>query len=189
VIKAKLREKYRGLSPQELQDKAYQLGFDFEKNAQSCSQSVVAAFHELFEMEDAVVRVATSSCGGHAVQAQGTCGALIGGTMVLDYIFGRSPENVSHEELIKDDLRALVGSLKVAKLLYDRYVKEYGGILCAPIQVQLYGRAYSLSDRDELRKFNEAGAHSDPEVSCCRVAGNAARWVMEVLQEQDAIES
>jgi C_GCAxxG_C_C family probable redox protein len=188
VIKAKLREKYRGLSPQELQDKAYQLGFDFEKNAQSCSQSVVAAFHELFKMDDAVVRVATSSCGGQAVQAQGTCGALIGGTMVLDYFFGRPVENVSHEELIKDDLRALVGSLKIARLLYERYVKEYGVILCAPLQVQLYGRTYYLADRDELKKFNEAGAHSDPQVSCCRVAGNAARWVMEILQEQDAIE-
>ena len=64
MIKAKLREKYQGLSRQELLDKTYDLGFNYEKNAQSCSQSTAAALHELFGIDDAVVRVATSSCGG-----------------------------------------------------------------------------------------------------------------------------
>ena len=49
MIKAKVREKYRGLSRQELLDKAYELGFNFEKNSFSCSQSVVAAIHELLD--------------------------------------------------------------------------------------------------------------------------------------------
>lgn len=31
MTKAKVREKYRGLSRQELLDKAYELGFNFEK--------------------------------------------------------------------------------------------------------------------------------------------------------------
>ena len=31
MVKAKVREKYRGLSRQELLDKAYELGFNFEK--------------------------------------------------------------------------------------------------------------------------------------------------------------
>jgi len=73
VIKAKLREKYRGLSPQELADKAYELGFNYEKNSQSCSQSTVATFHELLDIDDVVVRVATSSCGGEAVQVNVWC--------------------------------------------------------------------------------------------------------------------
>ena len=76
MTKAKVREKYQGLSPQELLDKAYELGFNFEKNSYSCSQSTVAAIHELLDIDDVVVKVATSLSGGSAEQFSGTCGVL-----------------------------------------------------------------------------------------------------------------
>jgi len=72
MIEAKIREKYQGLTRQELIDKAYELGFNFERNSQSCSQCTVAALHELLDIDDVVVRIATSSCGGQADQVIGT---------------------------------------------------------------------------------------------------------------------
>ena len=89
MIKAEVREKYRGLSRQELLDKAYELGFNYEKNSESCSQSTAAALHELVDIDDVVVRVATSSAGGHIGEVVGTYGGLLGGTLILDYFFGR----------------------------------------------------------------------------------------------------
>jgi hypothetical protein len=72
MIRAKVRRKYQGLSHQGLLDKAYELGCNYEMNSQSCSQSTVAALHELLDMDDVVVRVAISSCGGQADRVVGT---------------------------------------------------------------------------------------------------------------------
>jgi len=188
VIKAKVRQRYQGLSRQELLDKAYELGFNYEKNARSCSQSTVAALHELLDIDDVVVRIATSSCAGQATQVVGTCGGLIGGTMILDYFSGRPAENMSYRECTKENLKSLRAAIGIAGLLYDKYVAEYGTILCPHIQVQLYGRAYYLLDPDELKKFDAIGAHSDPDKSCCRVVGNGARWIMEILLDKGAVE-
>ncbi len=138
MIKAKVREKYRGLSCQELLGKAYELGFNYEKNSRGCSQATVAALHELLEIDDSVVRIATSACGGQAVQIVGTCGGLIGGTMVLDYFLGRPAENMSYQEYSEANLRLLRDAVAVARLLYDKYVKEYGTIICPHIHVQLF---------------------------------------------------
>ena len=95
TIKAKVRKKYQGLSHQELMDKTYEQGANYEKISGSCSQSTVAGLHEILEIDDAVVRVASSSCGGQACTVMGTCGGLIGGTIVLDYFFGRPAEAMS----------------------------------------------------------------------------------------------
>jgi C_GCAxxG_C_C family probable redox protein len=181
-----VKEKYRGLSRQELQEKAYELGANYERNSYSCSQSTVAALHEILGFEDAIVKVATSSCAGQVLQATGTCGALVGGTMVLDYYFGRPIQNLSDKEIVQANIDAASNSFEVAKLLYDKYIEEYGTIICAHIQAQLFGRVYYLYDPQEVEKFEEAGGHTDPQ-KCLNIIGNAARWVIEILLDKNAI--
>ena len=134
----KVRGKYHGLSRKELLDKAYELGRAYEKNSMSCCQSTVAALHELLEIDDSIVKVATSSAGGQASQVSGTCGALIGGTMVLDYFFGRPVEKMSREEYIPDNVNLMMDAMGIAVLLYKRFVEEYGGIICPNIQVHFF---------------------------------------------------
>ena len=187
MIKVKTREKYRGSSRQELLDNVYELGFNYEKYSQGCSQSTVAALHELIEIDDVLVRIATSSAGGQAGQIVGTCGGLIGGTIVLDYFFGRSAENMSCRECLQANIKPLMGAIDTASILYYRYVKEYGTIICPHIQVRLFGRHYYILDPDELEKFEAAGAHSSPD-KCSSVVGNAAQWVVEILLDRNVIE-
>lgn len=187
MIKAKIREKYRGLSRQELLDKVYELGFNFERYSQSCSQTTTAALHELLDIDDVVVKVATSSNAGQDGQAVGTCGALLGGTMILDYFFGRPVEKLSYQEGIPGDLEVMWDAINAAKLLYDKYIKEYGTIICPHIMVRLFGRHYYFPDPDELEKFEKAGGHSAPD-KCSHVVGTAARWVMEILLDKGAVE-
>ena len=182
--KAKVRENYQYLSREELLDKAYELGFNYAENCESCSQSTVAALHELLGFDDVVVRVATSLCGGSAEQFLGTCGALSGGIMVLDYYFGRPVEKMSYQEHLQVNLDALETPIQAAELLADKFVKEYATIICAQLHRQLFGRIYYLRDPDERKKFLEAGNSS----KCCRIVGNAARWVMEILLDEGAIE-
>ena len=187
MVKAKVNPKYRGLSRQELQDKAYELGFNFEKNSTSCSQCTVAAIQEILDMDDVVVRVASSSCGGQTSQLLGTCGALVGGTMVLDYYFGRPLEKMSYKEFVQTNLDAILSAGEVAGLLFNKYIKEYGTIICSHIMMQLFGRLYYVKDKGELEKFEAVGGHSAPD-KCSHIVGSAARWVMEILLDKGAVE-
>jgi len=183
---AKLREKYRNLSREALPEAAYDLGFNFEKYNFSCSQSTVAALHELLEIDDAVVKVAMPLSGGTAEQFLGTCGALSGGLMVLSYYFGRTPDKMSYKETAKEGIKDLFASMPVTKMLADKFVEEYGTILCPHIHRQLFGRTYWLRDQQELEKFEKAGGHSAPD-KCCSVAGKGARWTLEILMDTGAL--
>jgi C_GCAxxG_C_C family probable redox protein len=184
----KVRQKYASLSRQELLAKAYELGFNYERYSRSCSQCTAAALHDLFNIDDLVVKVANSSCGGQATQVQGTCGALIGGTIVLDYFFGRSVKDMSTRERIDNNIRLNRAGVAIAKQLYEIFMSKYRSILCPQIHARLYGRMYYLPDPAEREKFDAAGGHSDPEKSCCVVVGDSARWVAEILLNQNAIE-
>jgi len=185
--KAKLREKYRGLSRQELLDKTYAKGAAYEINSGSCSQCTAAALHEFLEINDAIVRAANSSCGGQASTAQGTCGAIIGGTMVVDYFLGRTVEAMSTEPSKDPNIQMFRNANLTARLLCNRFVQEYGSILCPTIQLRLFGRFFYLPDPDEYQKFMKAGAHSDP-TKCARVVGNASKWTMEILLDKGVVE-
>ena len=187
MIKVKVRDKYRGLSPKELTDKVYELGFDIEKYNYACSQAVVAAIHELLDIDDVVVKVSTPLLSGTARQYTGSCGALSGGLMVLGYFFGRSANEISHKERIQSNIDALRASFPTAELLAGKFWERYGTILCPHIQRQIFGRTWWLADPDDFAKFEAAGGHSDPD-KCCHVVATAARWVMEILLDEDVVE-
>ncbi|MGD0920059.1 MAG: C-GCAxxG-C-C family protein [Thermodesulfobacteriota bacterium] len=184
---AKMKEEYRRLSREELLKKVYDLGAAYEINSFSCSQSAVAALYRVLDFPDALVKAASSNAGGTAMQLVGTCGGLVGGIMVLDYFFGRPFEHMSDKELIQDpNINDLFVAQPVARSLVTKYIKEYGTITCANIQLQLFGRFFYLEDPDEFKKLDEAGAHSNPE-KCPRIVGNAARWTMEILLDNGAV--
>lgn len=185
---AQVREEYRGLSREELLQRVYDLGAAYEIHSFSCSQCTVAALYRVLDFPDALVKAASSNAGGTAMQLVGTCGGLVGGIMVLDSFFGRPFEHMSDKEVIQDpNINDLFVAQPVARSLVTKYIDEYGTITCANIQLQLYGRFFYLEDPDEFRKLEEAGAHSNPE-KCPRIVGNAARWTMEILLDNGAVE-
>ncbi|MBN2337784.1 MAG: C_GCAxxG_C_C family protein [Acidobacteria bacterium] len=179
-------EKYRGLSREGLLEQAYALGVAFEAMSGSCSQCTVAALHEILGFDEAVVRIASSSCGGHASFSAGTCGAVVGGTMVLDWYFGRPAPLLSAEREIPGGHEALESAIEKASRLCGRFLGRYGSLLCPGVQEKLYGRSYNLKDPSEWEAFMQAGAHSDP-TKCMSVVGNAARWTLEILLEEGAV--
>ena len=183
----KVKEPYRQLSREDLLQKVYDLGVAYETYSHSCSQSTVAALFRVVDLPEALVKASCSNAGGTALQMVGTCGGLVGGIMVLDYFFGRPFEHMSDKELIQDpNVSDLFAAQPMAKALADKYVQEYGTIICINIQRQLYGRFFYLEDEDEFRKMDEAGGHSNPE-KCPRIVGNASRWTMEILVDNGAV--
>ena len=187
MIESKVREEYRGLTRQELIDKASELAGNYLRYSWNCCQSNVKAIHEIVEMDDCIVRVATSHAGGSVLQTLGTCGALVGGVITLDYFFGRPPENTSYKEFKQANIDVEFATFKITQLLVDNFVKEYGAITCGCLQRQFFGRIYCLTDPEELEKFEKAGGHSDPTKCNIKLSESVARWVMEILLDKGAV--
>ena len=183
----KTRAPYLNLSREELLEKAYEIGGNFEVNSYSCSQSTVAAIHEIVGLSEDVVKASTTLCGGVAFQGLGACGGLSGGVIALDYFFGRPWENMSYTEQKEENINLLFLAQQYTRPLYDKYVQKYGTIMCAAIQQQLFNRYYYFEDLEEFKKCEIAGAHTDPQ-KCRDVVGTAARWVMEILIDRGGLE-
>ncbi len=141
-----LTENYRNLSPKQLLEKAHELGIAYEKSSGSCSQCTAAALREMLGFEDIIVKVASSSCGGHAGFSTGACGGVIGGTIVLDYYLGRSADMVSAVQMNPAGMAELARGMEAAQILGRKFIQEYGSILCPQIQSKIFGRAFNLQD-------------------------------------------
>jgi C_GCAxxG_C_C family probable redox protein len=176
----RLQEKYRGLSRPQLLEKAFDLGVCFEKYSGSCSQCTVAALREILGFEDIIVKVATSSCGGQAGLSTGACGGVIGGTIVLDYYLGRPADMVSATQEIPQGAVEFSRAMEAARSLCDKFIRQYGSILCPQIQANIFGRSFNHQDPADWQAFLDAGAHTDP-TKCMSIVGNAARWTLEIL--------
>ena len=186
MVTEKVKENYRGMSRRKLLDRAYELGYGYESNSHSCSQSVVAAIHELIGIDDVVVKVATSLGGGSAMQVFGTCGTLSGGIIVLDYFFGRPLELLSYNEIIPENRELLYTAAEAPKLLAEKFWNEYGAITCVQIQRKVAGCFCYSKNLEEERKMREAKLQ--PQVKPCPdIVGNGTRWVMEILLERGAV--
>ena len=181
-----ITEKYKVLSREQLLDKVYELGVDFERYSGSCSQCTVAALHEILGFEPAIVKIASSSCGGHAGISEGTCGAVVGGTLVLDYYLGRPMEVLSSTVENQEGQDALHSAMETSRAFCRKFIDKYGSILCPGVQKRIYGRSFNLQDETDWNAFLAAGAHTDPS-KCMSVVGNAARCVLEMLMERKVI--
>ena len=181
-----VKEKYKGLSKEALLDKAYELGVAFDRNSGSCSQCTVAALQEILDFEPVIIKIASSSCGGHAGLSTGTCGAVVGATIVLDYYFGRDVDLLSAEQEIPGGHDALESGMAISRVFCEKFIETYDSILGPGVQKKVYGRTFNLQDPSDWDAFMAAGAHTDP-TKCMRVVGNAARWALEVLMEKKAI--
>jgi C_GCAxxG_C_C family probable redox protein len=156
--------------------KAYELGFKYERDYHGCAQSTIAAVQDsLGVRNDAVFQTASGIAGGGGIIGDGVCGGYSGGCIVMGMFFGRRREKFDNDNEYKEI------SYKHARMLHDRFEKEYGGVICREVQAKIFGRYYNLLDTEEKKQFEEAGAHED---KCTCVVGNASAWVTEILLEE-----
>ena len=162
-------------SKETLLEKAYRLGFKYEAELGSCPQCVLAAVKETLDIgSDEAFQAADALAGGTSLSSKGTCGALAGGLLAISSLVGRKYGD------FKQGKRAR-RVFKYSKMLYDRFIEEYGSPLCCDVQTKLFGRSYNLMDKDEYEQFEKAGAHVD---KCPSVSGTVARWTTEIILEE-----
>jgi C_GCAxxG_C_C family probable redox protein len=155
--------------------RARELAFRYERDYRGCAQSTLAALQDVFEMrDDAVFRSASGLAGGIGLTNLGTCGALTGGAMAISMVFGREREEFD------DPHRKRMVAYRLCKQLADRFLEEYGSVVCGEIQEVHLGREYDLWDREGYSDFNQVAY---VEERCPGLVGKAAEWAAEIILE------
>jgi C_GCAxxG_C_C family probable redox protein len=163
------------LNKEELTKRAYDLGFEYEKEYGSCPQCTFAAVSEVLGTNNReIFKTIDGLAGGLARTGDGTCGALTGGVAAISQRFGR-------EEFPKTGQREKC--MILSKRLHDRFIEEYGSVVCKDVQKKIMGRSFNLWDPKEREEFNAAGGHTD---KCPSVVGKTAKWTVEVLLGEEA---
>lgn len=158
-------------------DEAYQLGQEYEQTYKGCSQSAVAAIQDAFNIRnDDVFKAATGLTAGGGMCIDGSCGAYAGAIMVLSSLLGRERDDFA------DTAEVLFRNFELIQKLRQKFIQEYGSIICCNIQTKVFGRPYYLADMDDLERFEEAGGHD--VLHCPEVVGKAARWAAELIVKE-----
>jgi len=160
---------------QDICQQAYDLAFQYESKLGSCPQCVLAALKETLNVgNESIFQAVQGLAGGTALSSQGTCGALAGGMIAISSIVGRT-----YQEFTEGQKKQLV--FKYTRLLYDKFIEEYGSSLCCNVQKKLFGRSYILLNKQDYEAFEKAGAHVD---KCTSVTGNTAKWTAEIILKE-----
>ena len=167
-----------------IREKAYQKGFEFERDNRGCAQCCFAALQEALEMRnpetDAIFRAASTMAGGVAGEADGHCGAYSGGLLMLGYLFGRERDKFFDPDKSRYKAR------DYASAFHKKFIEEYGSVTCEHIHRKIFGRTYYLRDEDDKAKYMAEGAYVD---KCTNVVGKAAGWVVDILADAGELES
>ena len=150
----------------------YNSGFDFEKNYGGCAQCTLCALQPYLDIDDTVIKSATGLMAG-GVRSGNSCGAFNGGLMAIAAVTGRSPKNM-------DDKQAVADTLALGRKLFDKFMEEYGTVICRDIQYKIMGKSYRMYDVEDMQRFLADGGHDD---KCTAVVAKAAVWTAEILEE------
>jgi C_GCAxxG_C_C family probable redox protein len=137
-----------------------------------CAQSSFMALKEQFGLDGGQVVKALTPMAGIAERGE-TCGAVSGPLMILGLVFGRG-------ELRLDDWNAYQASLEPSGAFCRRFEDTFGSTMCHEVQEGAFGRCYHLTDPEELRAFQEAGATEQ----CSKVVKKAVRIAAEIILEE-----
>ena len=155
----------------ELIEKAYKLGKKFEKECTGCAQSSIAAiFKALSIWNDDVFKAASGLADGLGLTGDGSCGALIGASMVIGYLFGRESKDF-------DKIGKPMKSYKLVKQLHGEYLEKYDSCRCHDVQMKLVGKTYDLWNPKELKESFSSGMIEH----CSEVVGNIAKIGTKII--------
>jgi len=153
--------------------RAYELGFLYEKSYHGCAQCTVAAIQDALSIRnDYVFKAASSLGGGIARMTDGVCGGYSGGVMMLSLFFGRERGKFANDK----DARTKTN--KLVTQLHDKFIEECGTIICQKIHKKLFGRTFNLWNPKDREIFNASGAHKD---KCTNLVANASAWSTKLI--------
>jgi C_GCAxxG_C_C family probable redox protein len=137
-----------------------------------CSQCVLLAIQETFNLKDDIVFKAASGLGGGIGRMHSVCGALLAGALALGMKYGREKSEL-------EDTDKLFSSMDHVGKLYGRFEKEFGTVMCREIREKLLGEYIDTKIPGEYERAISLGLYE----KCSALAGRTARMVAELLLE------
>ena len=168
------------MNKQQVLDKAYEQGFEGERNVRGCAQCAIAAVQDATGIRnDFVYKSASGLAGGAGECTDGICGGYSGGIISMSLFFGRTRQEEATEKGRADKYV----SFRMAAALHDKFMEKYGTVICAQIHKKIFGRSFDLRDDEQKQQFRDAGAHERDD-ACCAVVGDGARWATELILDE-----
>ena len=163
----------------ELIEKAYKLGFEYEEYYRGCSQAALAAIYDTLNMkDDSVFKAATGFAGGGGLCGVSVCGGYAAGVLAISQLLGRERSNFKDPEGVRHE------NFKLVRKFTVQYAGALGSVICRDVQIRKFGRPYYIADPDEFTKFEEAGGHRD---KCTDVVGKATQLAVKFILDEGLI--
>ena len=122
----------------------------------NCSQSVLTAFSEEFDLtEDQCLKISCAFGGGMG-KRQLTCGAITGALMVLGLKYGRAKT---------DDISKKLTTYKKTNEFFEEFKKHNGAVSCKDLLQGL-----NMNDPEDLKKIEELNLFRTTCYSCVKDA-------------------
>jgi C_GCAxxG_C_C family probable redox protein len=156
----------------EVAQKAFDLASKYDAEFGYCPQCVLAALKEVADLgiTDDVIKGSFTLSGGGGLKGIGSCGALAGGLIAIGCKYGRTRDQFGK----KVSNRAML----LSKQLIEKFTAEYGGISCNDVQTKFACRTFNMWDQADMDAFRQTSCKKE---ECPKVAGNVAKWVMEII--------
>jgi hypothetical protein len=160
--------------------KGFDLGFELENKYGECPQVTTRALQIIYdELNDEIFRYVGFLAGGGGCQSDGSCGAYCAGLMFLSSKYGRTIKDIETLDE-KGLLKIREKNIPIQQKLHEKFIQEYGTIICQGIHRKLMGRPFWAIDPHDLQLFLDMGGH---EKVCPYVVGNAVKWTIEIYEE------
>lgn len=147
---------------------------EYERVYRGCSQATVGAFIETLGLDPYLYQVASGFAGGIGLTTESECGGFTGGVIIISALFGRGFDE-------RENIEKSRHCHTIIRKYRQRFQEEFGSTLCPQVQTKIFGRSYRITDPEEFKAFEEAGAHAD---KCPGTVARAARLIAEVIMEE-----
>ncbi|MHB8277575.1 MAG: C-GCAxxG-C-C family protein [Candidatus Humimicrobiaceae bacterium] len=163
-------------------EKAYRLAYDFDIRHGECSQATFYALQNIYNMKNSdMFKGIGAFAGGGAHRCDGTCGVYAAAIFFMGLFIGRSLEDLDSNPDDPSALKKRDSLFNLTDKIYEKFVQNYGSVICNDIQRKMYGRSYYLRDRDEIKKFIDIGGYT--EKGGPGLVGNGAKWTVEIIED------
>ena len=139
--------------------------YAYEYNFRGCCQSILLTFQEFLGLENELTFEAAGFLSGGIALCQKTCGALLGGMMVLWMKYGRAR--------LEDGPQPLFANLEYAQKLVIRFEEEFKTTVCRNIA------GIDLKDKKAFDEWRSGPGRKQSSV----VVGRTAKMIAEILPE------
>ena len=160
------------MNKQQLVEKAVEAAVEAELRFGICSRNVLIGLKTILpDMPEEMITASLSLAAGTGA-ASGSCGAYCAGLLGVGLKFN----STLAEEIENSDLQ--MAGVEKFKEYRDRFLSEWGTVLCPEIQKKLFGKSFYLVDPKQDEEFVNLEDHLE---KCAIPIGAATRLAAEMI--------